>query len=271
MRAKSARLSTCHVEPGHHLEFNQWHDFDHRPEIHGNTPSTYFSMRWVAPPDYVAARPPTDLPHNGGEYFYMYLSEDTPEHWNADVGSLSNKLNFNGREVPLRYLRKSFGGATWVTNATTRPGFNLSVDAIPLAPGNTACVVSIVEIVDPAQREAYARWHDSIGLPALLTTELFNSCYRFMPVAQDPGAPRSTAIATGFDPGARERYFIHLYYLDGSEPLRQFGTYLEAVPTMCNSGSLEVPLRRVVVECGETGHPHLGFVSCVIKCVFPLN
>jgi hypothetical protein len=216
------------VEPGHHLEFNRWHDFDHRPEIHGNTPSTYFSMRWVAPPDYVAARPRTDLPHNGGEYFYMYLSEDTPEHWNADVGSLSNKLNFNGREVPLRYLRKSFGGATWVTSATTRPGFNLSVDAVPLTPGNTACVVSIVEIVDAAQRETYARWHDSIAVPALLTTELFNSCYRFMPVPQVPGAPRSTAIATGFDPGARERYFIHLYYLDGREPLRQFGMYLEA-------------------------------------------
>jgi hypothetical protein len=227
VRAKSARLSTCHVEAGHHLEFNQWHDYDHRPEIHANTPSTYFSMRWVSPPDYVAARPPTDLPYNGGEYFYMYLSENTPERWNADVGALSNKLNYNGREVPLRYLRKSFGGSAWVTSGTTRPGLTLSADAVPLAPGNTACVVSIVEILEPARRDDYARWHDSVGLPALLTTDLFNACYRFMPVEQDPDAPRSTAIATGFGPGSRDRYFVHLYYLDGADPLQQFLRYLE--------------------------------------------
>ncbi len=232
MRLKSARLSVAHCEPGHHLEFNRWHDYDHRPEIMSNTPLCYWALRWVAPPDYVAVRPPTELPYGGGEYFYIYLSEGTQEQWAADVAAVSRKLNFNGREEPLRYLKSAFGGGVHLTGAATRPGLELSADAVPLAPGNTALVVNITEVTDVDRREEYARWHDAVLVPAVLREDICSAYYHFMPVVQaevDDRTRQNERTLRGFGPDAPRRFHIFLYFMDFPEPLAAFERYKRTV------------------------------------------
>jgi hypothetical protein len=228
VRLKSARLAIAHCELGHHREFNEWHDYDHRPEIHANTPLCYYSLRWVAPPDYVAARPATSLSYEGGEYFYIYLSEGSQEQWSADVAALSRRLSFSGREAPLQYLKSVFGGSVHLAGAATRPGYPLSADAVPLTPANTALVVSITEVTSPERRAQYAAWHDAVRVPAVLAPELFNAYFHFMPVVQ-PEVDQITRLnqrtLRGFDAEAREKFHIYVYFLDSAYPLASFERY----------------------------------------------
>jgi hypothetical protein len=99
MKAQSAALTLYHFAPGHHKEVCMWHDQDHKPEVVGTMPSIFISQRWVAPTDLMAARPPSSLEHNGGEYVNLYWSTGTPDEMEADFRALGHRLELVGRNL----------------------------------------------------------------------------------------------------------------------------------------------------------------------------
>src|ERR1044071_8788445 len=104
MKAQTASLTLYHFEPGHHREVCIWHDQDHKPEVVGTVPGIFVSQRWVATPDLMAARPPSSLEHNGGEYVNMYWTATTPQELQADFAALGRRLDLVGRMEPMKYI-----------------------------------------------------------------------------------------------------------------------------------------------------------------------
>lgn len=208
LKAGSVSLVLYHFQPGHHHEVNAWHDADHRPEVLGTIPHIYHSQRWVAPAAYVAARPPTRLPHGGGEYANMYWSVGRPEQVLADFEALGARLTLNGRMQPMQHIEGVWHGRLKPLYFSTSPRVAISPEAVPFAP-STGLVVSIVEIVGVGGHDAYGRWLETVHLPAVLNDDLFTACVTLM-----PAVPKI------------ENVLVHLYYTDADDPTRAFAELL---------------------------------------------
>src|SRR5690554_2876670 len=111
-----------HFQPGHHREVCMWHDADHKPEVVGTMPHVFISQRWVATPDLIALRPPTDLPHQGGEYVNLYWSSGTPEEMSRDFDALGNRLTAAGRMQPMQYIERTAGFRLQPVSVQARAG-----------------------------------------------------------------------------------------------------------------------------------------------------
>jgi len=204
MRLKSIMAAFLHCPPGHHQAFNFWHDNDHRPENHGVIPHIYHSQRWVAPPEYVAARgavDPTAFPKGGGEYLATYWSTATPEQLLYDMTVLREQLTVVGR---CGAINRDFEGL-WVARmhfvaAQTREGLPLSADAVPLAP-HKGILVSIGEIIDKRAGEEWANWYMTVHVNDVLRCKGYRAFFKFMPMREQD-----------------QHIYLHMYYLD-EDPL----------------------------------------------------
>jgi hypothetical protein len=180
MKAQSASLTLYHFEPGHHTEVCMWHDQDHKPEVVGTMPNIFISQRWVAPPELMAVRPPSNLEHNGGEYVNLYWSTGTPDEMAADFGVLGRRLELVGRMQPMQYIHRTWGRRLRPISVYTRAGLELSAEAVTCAPQNTGLMIVIHELLDSERRAAYASWHESTHLPMVLDTRLFTGAVKLM-------------------------------------------------------------------------------------------
>jgi hypothetical protein len=204
MKAKTASLGLYHFEPGHHREANAWHDSDHRPEVVGTVPGVFISQRWVAPPDYVAARPPTDLRNSGGEYANLYWSERTPEDLVNDFFLLGKRLTARGRMVPERYMHRIWGSRMRVVDAYAAAECHLSPEAVSFAP-HMGLVVTAEEIIEPTAQDDYERWMESERIPDILGSKLFTAAFKFVPQA-----------------GENQKLLLHYFYTPLSQAREAF-------------------------------------------------
>jgi hypothetical protein len=210
MKALSASLTLYHFEPGHHKEVCMWHDQDHKPEVVGTTPNIFISQRWVAPPALMAARPPSSLEHNGGEYVNLYWSTGTPDQLEADFGVLGRRLELVGRMQPMRYIDRTWGRRLRPVSAYTRTGLELSAEAVTCAPQNTGLMVVIHELIESERRAAYASWHESVHMPMVLDTRLFTGAVKLMSDASED-----------------RNLYVVLYYTDCPDPNETYTAFQE--------------------------------------------
>jgi len=201
MKARSASLTLYHFEPGHHKEVCTWHDQDHKPEVVGTMPNIFVSQRWVAPTYLMAMRPASTLEHNGGEYVNLYWSSGTPDEMHADFGVLGRRLELVGRMQPMRYIHRTWGRRLRPVSAYTRPGLELSAEAVTFAPQTSGLLLVIVQMLDSDRRDAYASWHESEHVPMILDTGIFSGSVKLM-----SDAPEDRNL------------FVVLYYTDRPDP-----------------------------------------------------
>jgi hypothetical protein len=181
VKAQCASMTLYHFETGHHREVCIWHDQDHKPEVVGTTPGIFISQRWVAPPDLKSLWPASSLDHGGGEYVNLYWTTTTPEQLEKDFQLLGNRLEAVGRMQPMRYIQRTWGGRLRPVSAMTRAGLALSAEAATCAPQSVGLMLTIEQLREDADHDAYARWHETEYLPMVLETGIFTAAVKLMP------------------------------------------------------------------------------------------
>jgi hypothetical protein len=248
MKARSASLTLYHFEPEHHKEVCMWHDQDHKPEVVGTMPNIFISQRWVAPPDLMAARPTSSLEHQGGEYVNLYWSTGTPDEMEADFRVLGRRLELVGRMQPMQYIHRTWGRRLRPVSAYTRPGLELSAEAVTCAPQNTGLMLVISELLDSEQRAAYASWHESVHVPMVLQTRLFTGAVKLMPDASDD-----------------RNLFVVFYYTDCADPRATYLEFQEIAAGWRNAGAdfPDVDIVRKPIHSGmyRPSIGHYGFYA----------
>src|SRR6185369_15620978 len=159
-----------HYEPGTHEEITRWHEEIHRPEMHASISNIYHSDDWVSPAEYMALRPATDVPRDGGQYLCLYWSQGTAEDLSEGVRKYSEESRARNSEHPYQEI-------TWrdrmvVGSGQVRDGLNITVDTVPLL-HNTGLLLILSEHVDAAQRSAYE--HQQV--PKMLTSGIVSGHY----------------------------------------------------------------------------------------------
>ena len=205
MKARSASMTLYHFEPGHHREVCMWHDADHKPEVVGTMPHVFISQRWVTPPDWMALRGPTDLPHQGGEYVNLYWSAGTAEEMQRDFDYLGKRLEAVGRMAPMKYIHRAWGSRLKPVSVQTPLGLPHSGEAITGSIVTTGLMVVVGEVTDAAKRADYLHWHEHEHIPLILETGLFAAAAKLLP--DDPNQ------------------YVALYYTDDPDPKRVYGEF----------------------------------------------
>jgi hypothetical protein len=182
MRLRSVSLLLCHYEAGSHREIAAWHEEIHRPEMHEQVPSFFFSQDWVAPAEYVKMRPPNTLSAQGGEYVLLYLSDADARTMNEEARHFATEEARKNKTHP--YQEVVWRGRVDLVEAHARPNLRIELGALPLAP-TTGLVVFIEEVADPARDADYERWLHHMHLPTILTDDLLAGCFELQPFADD--------------------------------------------------------------------------------------
>jgi hypothetical protein len=228
MKAQSASLTLYHFADGHHREVCVWHDQDHKPEVVATTPGIFISQRWVAPPDLMAARSPSTLPHNGGEYVNLYWSSGSAEQLHADFDVLGRRLELVGRMRPMQYIERTFGRRLRPVSFQTRPGLELSAEAVTCAPQNQGLLLVIGELQPDAGGADFARWHETEHIPEILATGIFSGAAKLMSAAAD-----------------EPNLMVVLYYSDRDDPLGAYNEFRSAATSLRRHPNADRAFRRV--------------------------
>jgi hypothetical protein len=228
MKAQSASLTLYHFADGHHREVCVWHDQDHKPEVVATTPGIFISQRWVAPPDLMAARSPSTLPHNGGEYVNLYWSSGSAEQLHADFDVLGRRLELVGRMQPMQYIERTFGRRLRPVSFQTRPGLGLSAEAVTCAPQNGGLFLVIGELQPDAGGADFAAWHETEHIPEILATGIFSGAAKLMSAAAD-----------------EPNLMVILYYSDRTDPVGTYRDFRSAASGLRPHPDAERAFRRV--------------------------
>lgn len=202
MKAKSATLMLLWYKPGEHEEVTRWHEEVHRPEMHGGIPDIYHSEDWVAPLDYMQARPPSEIPKQGGEYLCIYLSQGTAEDLYEGVqkysaaGRAANKYH-PYQEILWRERLAIYAGHK-------REGLELDLDAVPLR-HNTGILCTITEVPDASKRPAYEQWLNEVQIPRMLGTGIFSGHLGSHPMGE-------AGLGT----------YVEFFYVESGDALEQY-------------------------------------------------
>jgi hypothetical protein len=247
MKAQSASVTLYHIQPGQHRAVCMWHDADHKAEVIGTMPHVFISQRWVTPPDWAALRSPTDLPHRGGEYVNIYWSSGSPEEMERDFAALGDRLERAGRMEPTMSNKMQ---RVWPSPAhsrlrpvsiQTRSGLDLSGEAVTASTANTGLVLVVGEVLDGAERDEFARWHQSVFVPMVLDTGAFAGAAELM-----------------FDGADQRNTFVTLYYTDLADPTDAYREFSRLSADERQAGDLPggPPAHRTVLS--TVARPSIG-------------
>jgi hypothetical protein len=203
LKARSLSITLFHFPDGEHQTIIAAHD-NHQAKIVGELPHVFAAQRWVAPPPYVEVRPPTSVPHNGGEYAAMYWSDDTPEQLTYDFDVFGSRVRVLGQLGFARDIVNTWGGKFHVLAAHGRPGLAVPITAVPFAPITSGLLLSVSEVVDLERRDAYADWLARVYTPDVLATPGVAALYQLMPIERNDAT------------------IVHLHFLDGADPLQTY-------------------------------------------------
>ena len=217
-KATCASLTLYHFAQGHHREVCVWHDQDHKPEVVGTVPGIFISQRWVAPPNMKALWPPSRLDAGGGQYVNLYWATTTPDELGAHFEVLGTRLEAVGRMEPMRHIQRTWGRRLRPVSAMTRAGLPLSAEAVTCAPQNTGLMLIIEGLHDGAQRDAYARWHETEYMPMILETGIFAGAVKLMSEAVED-----------------RNLLVVLCYADRPDPCEAYAEFLEVSAGWANT------------------------------------
>jgi hypothetical protein len=203
LKARSISITLFHFPAGEHQTIIAAHD-NHQAKVLSELPHVFAAQRWVAPPPYVEVRPPTDVPHNGGEYAAMYWSDGTPEQLTYDFDVFGSRVRVLGKLGFARNIVNTWGGKFHVLSARGRDGLDVPPAAVPFAPITSGMLLSVSQVIDLERRDAYAAWLESVYTPAVVATPGVAALYQLMPIGRD-----DTTI-------------VHLHFLDGADPLQTY-------------------------------------------------
>jgi hypothetical protein len=196
VKATSASLLYA---PGTHQEITRWHEEVHRREMHASVPHMYYSPDWIAPPDYVQARPQTELAARGGEYVTLYFSDGDAAQLGTAIRAYADQTRGNyhpHQEVIWR-------GRMAITHARAREGWELTLDTVPLF-ANVGLAVQIDELA-PGDATAYAAWSEQVYVPVLLRSTQLSGVFQMRPFGPEAAAVR-----------------LHLGFVEYGDPLAAF-------------------------------------------------
>jgi hypothetical protein len=202
VKLNCANVVLFHYEAGTHQEVATWHDQVHRPSTHGMVPHVYYSQDWVAPADYVAARPANDLANRGGEYVTLFFSEGTREEYERDSRTATDQRNAAGRRHPHQDV--VWRGRLNAVAAHARPDLEFAVDAVPLAP-NTGLLIEAEELLDASRSAEYRQWRQRVPIARLMASGLFAACF-------ECSVDEPNGHATD----------VRLFFVDRADPLAAF-------------------------------------------------
>ncbi|HEU0166942.1 MAG TPA: hypothetical protein VFS62_04135 [Chloroflexota bacterium] len=205
MKARSASMTLYHFQPGHHKEVCLWHDSDHKPEVVGTMPHVFISQRWVAPPDWMDLRGPTELPQRGGEYVNLYWSSGSVQEMTDDFDYLGKRLGAVGRMGPMKYIERTWGGRLRPVSVQTSPGRAQSGEAVTGSTMMTGLLVVIGLITDDSKRGDYLSWHEHEHMPLIMESRLFAGAAKLM--SENPNE------------------YIALYYTDDPDPKKVYAEF----------------------------------------------
>jgi hypothetical protein len=202
MKAKSATVMLLYYEPGTHEEVTRWHEEIHRPEMHGTIPHIYHSEDWLSPVEYMALRPPTDLPRNGGEYLCLYWSQGTAQELFEGVRKYAAEVRERNAYHPHQEI-------TWrdrmvVSAGQVRPGLEVTVDAVPLL-HNTGLPLTISELAGSGGRQAYERWSEEVQVPRMLASGIFSGHYGLHSIE-----------------GGEQNAYVDIYFVERGDPIEKY-------------------------------------------------
>ena len=195
-----------HYLPGQHRHVVEWHNWIHRPEIHGAVPHVFYSQDFVAPPAYVAAREHADLPMQGGEYLSLYWSDGSLEAYSEDSRKASQDRRNAGSYHPFQDV--VWAGRLSARDAYPRARLGYDVNATPFAPNSGLVLVvehlSAKQLSDATGTADYAAWVEHVHVPRVLELGPFSACFTFN---------QETAEGAGL---------IQFWFVDRADPLESF-------------------------------------------------
>jgi hypothetical protein len=217
--ARDAFFSFVRVgDPGRHRDYNRWHQLDHLPENRA-LPGVAFGERWVHTPACAAAAasPAADLA--GLHYVALYLFREPAAASIAAWQELAERSFQWGRRPDRAWVERPLMGFFSVVSAAVAPRLALSAAALPLLPAR-GVHVTVTRPRSPHgdATEAAYRWHDRVGVPALLETQGVTGVYLFSSVSSTLDREwEERAGTTTFDAGDDEpgQIRVRLCFLDG--------------------------------------------------------
>jgi hypothetical protein len=202
MKAKSATVMLLYYEPGTHEEVTRWHEEIHRPEMHGTIPNIYHSEDWLSPVEYMALRPPTELPRRGGEYLCLYWSQGTAEELSEGVRTYAAEARERSSYHPHQEI--VWRDRMVVSAGQVRPGMEVTVDTVPLL-HNTGLLMTISELADAGGRETYERWSEDVQVPRMLASGIFSGHYGLHSME-----------------GAEQNVYVDIYFVERGDPIEKY-------------------------------------------------
>lgn len=223
MLGEKVFFSFTHIlERTAHMEYNAWHQLDHRPEnlaldgvVHGE--------RWVHSPDC------STLSHSSPEmsdelhYVNMYWFRSPVEESFAQWQELAERTFQLGRRPDVSLSTRLAMGTFLPVKGYANPRIQVGVDALTLRP-NRGVEITVTRVRKPQSSDAerYFRWQDRIGIPALLEHEGAAGAWTFSSESTTLDVGRATDDGVTFNEDGRSvhgQIRIVLVFLD-KDPIR---------------------------------------------------
>ncbi|WP_433634926.1 hypothetical protein [Nocardia sp. CA-120079] len=155
------------AEASLHREYNEWHQFDHRPE-NLLLPGVAWGDRWARPAEYTPlGESCPDL--SGTDYVAMYWFRPPYEQSIAEWRKLGEDSFQWGRGPLIPGVRRPFTAFFTPVKGYAAERVTVSADALPFRPnrGLHIMVSRLAEPHGPRTHEQYS-WYDRVRLPAMV-------------------------------------------------------------------------------------------------------
>ena len=157
------------TDPSKYRAYNEWHQLDHRPE-NLLLPGVVWGERWARTADCAELTAIGDPAYASLDFIAMYWFRDPVERSVAEWTELGERSFQWGRRPELAYVERPFLGFFTPVKGYAAPRVLVSPEALPFRP-NLGMRLTLTQVAEPHSlaAERSNRWHDTVGMPILLT------------------------------------------------------------------------------------------------------
>jgi hypothetical protein len=199
------------TDPARYRDYNEWHQLDHRPE-NLLLPGVVWGDRWVRTPDCAELTVAPAAEYSALDFIAMYWFRDPVEQSVDEWQELAERSFQWGRRPELAYVERPFLGFFSPVKGYVAPRVLVSEEALPFRP-NRGIRVTLTRMRDPhgLDAEQAFRWHDTVGMPALLDIPGVAGGWTFSYLHKQRHATVSNQGGPDFAPGSLR---LRLLFLD---------------------------------------------------------